>query len=306
MRQQIPILFIIFAFIALCSSVACAAQEPYDIDLKDLRRPHQYELDLNELKRPPLYHTKEPIPQHKTKHSTPVTTESEKETSNYTVKPGDHLFLILMQHYGLSNEDAERLIPEIVRLNGIQKAERLSVGQRITIPLHHKTGAASQKRIQEPPKPPPSEINSEEPRLKDTPEVREIVAKPAQPCLLTREVAEQLGVSISALSTFLGAESISLYHENIKVAVVCGLAPAEAYTVGRMLALQGVKLLAFKTDEEPRNVVEALAAGLGIPFSLSTSESSSELPLTYLFPGASAGKDLILTISAPIPSPKEP
>lgn len=52
----------------------------------------------------------------------------------YTVKPGDHLFKILMRDYGLSNSDTELFIEEIKRENNIYDIKRLKVGQKISIP----------------------------------------------------------------------------------------------------------------------------------------------------------------------------
>lgn len=53
----------------------------------------------------------------------------------YTVKPGDHIFKILMKEYGLSNAEAEALVPEVKRLNGISDIRKLQVGRSIRIPL---------------------------------------------------------------------------------------------------------------------------------------------------------------------------
>uniref|UniRef100_A0A831U078 LysM peptidoglycan-binding domain-containing protein n=1 Tax=Geobacter metallireducens TaxID=28232 RepID=A0A831U078_GEOME len=55
--------------------------------------------------------------------------------SEYTVKPGDHIFIILMREYGLSNAEAEALVPEVKRLNGISDIRRLQVGRSLRIPL---------------------------------------------------------------------------------------------------------------------------------------------------------------------------
>lgn len=52
----------------------------------------------------------------------------------YTVKPGDHLFKILMRDYGLSNNEAEAFIEEIKRENNIYDIKRLRIGQKISIP----------------------------------------------------------------------------------------------------------------------------------------------------------------------------
>ncbi len=58
--------------------------------------------------------------------------------SDYTVRPGDHIFKILMKEYDLSNAEAEALIPEVKRLNGISDIRRLQVGRSLRIPLAHR------------------------------------------------------------------------------------------------------------------------------------------------------------------------
>lgn len=55
--------------------------------------------------------------------------------TEYTVRPGDHIFKILMKEYGLSNREAEALVPEVRRINGITDIRRLRVGQTIRLPL---------------------------------------------------------------------------------------------------------------------------------------------------------------------------
>ena len=60
--------------------------------------------------------------------------ETEGEYHLYTVKPGDHIFKILMRDFHLSNAAAERLIPEIARVNGVTNIRRLAVGQTLRIP----------------------------------------------------------------------------------------------------------------------------------------------------------------------------
>lgn len=268
-----------------------AAEEPYDIDLKELRRP-------------PLRRAKEQRPPHKPMETVSAKPNTKRGSSSYTVRPGDHLFLILMQRYGLSNEAAEQLIPEIMRLNGIKKPGKLSVGQRLTIPLPAITDKPIQSNSQSSSSPPQPESETVPPDTNDTPHVRELVAIPARPCLLAREVAAQLGVRVTPFSTFMDAEGLSMSYSSLKIAVVFGLAPAEAYTLERLLALQGVKLLLFKGDEAPRSVIEGVAGALGIPFSLSDADAGAELPLTYLFPAAITGKDLRLTIRPDIPVSK--
>ncbi|MBT1071039.1 LysM peptidoglycan-binding domain-containing protein [Pelotalea chapellei] len=59
---------------------------------------------------------------------------SGKNGTVYTIKPGDHLFKILMRDYGLSNDQAEAFIDEVCRENNIHDIKRLRIGQKITIP----------------------------------------------------------------------------------------------------------------------------------------------------------------------------
>lgn len=285
-RLQIRTLSISVAGIVWYVCTAGAAQEPYDLDLKELRRP-------------PVRRAKDQGPTHKPRFSAHPSPAAGGENSSYTVRQGDHLFLILMQRYGLSNKAAEELIPEIMRLNGIRRPESLAVGQSLIIPLPPVTDAAAKATAQSGQKPfpsPPPESAAVPPLPMDTHLEREITANPSSPCLLARDVAEQLEARISALPPFIKTEGVTMSCDVRKIAVVCGLEAAEAYTLERLLAGVGVKLLLFKDDETPRSVVERVAGGLGIPFSVTTADTAVELPLTYLFPAAIAGKDLQLTL----------
>lgn len=73
----------------------------------------------------------------KSKHlirSTVSKTPSAAKGTTYIVKPGDHLFKILMRDYGLSNSEAESFIDEIRSENNILDIKRLKIGQKIVIP----------------------------------------------------------------------------------------------------------------------------------------------------------------------------
>lgn len=63
------------------------------------------------------------------------TARSASGMSDYTVRSGDHIFKILMKEYGLSNAEAEALVPEVKRLNGVSDIKRLQVGRTLRIPL---------------------------------------------------------------------------------------------------------------------------------------------------------------------------
>jgi hypothetical protein len=264
--------------------------------------PESYEIDLKELRRTPVRSAKERQPPRETKESVSETQNTNHENSIYTVRPGDHLFLILMGHYGLSNRAAEKLIPEIMHLNGIRKAEILSVGQRLTIPLTPSKDTAADKTSQRNRQ---KSISSQQPESgdrADAPHVRVLLASASKPCQLAGKVAKQLGVLVPSLSPMVDEESVSVSKDTLKMVVVCGLAPAESYTLERLLAMHGLKLLLFKADETPRKVIEGLADRLGISFRLANPDNATELPLTYFFPTAIAGKGLMLTIRHEIPT----
>ena len=75
-------------------------------------------------------------------------TAAVKNETYYTVKPGDHLFKILIRDYGLSNSEAESFIEEIKAENNIRDIKRLKVGQKITIPAVRRRSDGSLKLIQ--------------------------------------------------------------------------------------------------------------------------------------------------------------
>lgn len=66
----------------------------------------------------------------------------------YTVKPGDHLFKILMRDYALSNDEAESFIEEIRRENNIYDIKRIKIGQKIVIPPVRRRADGSLKLLQ--------------------------------------------------------------------------------------------------------------------------------------------------------------
>ncbi|AJE04457.1 LysM peptidoglycan-binding domain-containing protein [Geobacter pickeringii] len=105
--------------------------------------PPSFELDPRELEstappaRPPKHPSARP---HRTPTdkggdaAQPSAPEGNETLTRYTVKPGDFLFKILMRDFGLSNAEAEALIPEVQRINHLTSATRLEVGRTLLIP----------------------------------------------------------------------------------------------------------------------------------------------------------------------------
>jgi hypothetical protein len=118
-----------------------AAQSPFDIDLKELDRENPAVSPKAEKKKIVKKPKKEapvaaPAKSAKVPKAAAPAGEPESEPGyiRYTVKPGDHIFKILVARLGLSNEVAERLIPEIIRVNKITNIKKLTVGRTLLIP----------------------------------------------------------------------------------------------------------------------------------------------------------------------------
>jgi hypothetical protein len=136
-----------------------AAQPSFDIDVKDLDRgtpapskasrpspaaaPAPFGIDVKELDRKAPVEAPKAEKKKAKKSQAPVAASrtvkhkeagSEPGYTRYTVKPGDHIFKILVGRFGMSNETAERLIPEIIRVNDIPNIKALTVGRTLLIP----------------------------------------------------------------------------------------------------------------------------------------------------------------------------
>lgn len=138
-----PPFYKIRVLVAVCISpllyltAAHATMDPrFELDpqtlagLKSTARPRQIKG-----KRPSHTHAKRPL-------------STSAKANVYTVKPGDHLFKILMRDYNLSNDEAESFIEEIKRQNNIYDIKRLKVGQKIIIPPVRRYPDGSLKLLQ--------------------------------------------------------------------------------------------------------------------------------------------------------------
>jgi len=276
-----------------CAYGAFAASDGFEINLKELRPG-----PANPVKS-----------QHGSTHHTapPATTvtATQEGTSIYTVKPGDHLFLILMRRYGLSNDAAERLIPEVMKLNGVKNPKGLTIGQQLTIPLIPGKDAGQKTISKKAPQatspldqtPQPSQAPQTSPTA--VAGERQVTITVAPPCSLARSVIEQLGLLTARIKPLPNQAAFTAGSADLKLVVACDLSPEEAYTYSRLLALHNVRLLVFKGDEQPRRVIEELADQLGFSFYVADPAAPDSLPLTYVFPAEGPyDQDVRLTISA--------
>lgn len=271
--------------IACCVCCAGAAQESFDIELKELRPA-------------PASNAKTP---HHTRgsKSRPSGATARTEGSNlYTVRAGDHLFLILMKRYGLSNEAAERLIPEVMRLNGIRTPHGLTVGQRLIIPLSPAANNPPKTADKTAPQQTPPATPSIAAQPAQVTTERQMAIDSAAPCLLALVVAKRLGVLAPSKALLPGEDTIIARHAGLAVAIACDLDPDKEYTYKRLLTPHKMELLVFSGDTPPRQVIEKMANHLGLIFRPTDPEHTDRLPLTYIFPAIGPrGEDLRLTIT---------
>jgi len=155
---------LLLALLSWSSRQVQAAPAPYAIDVKELdqlerkkpaaspapkaepaqKTPGSFDLNLKELdRRKPAAPKPEKKKAAKSKNKPSALAGSKEarqtpadgaEYVRYTVKPGDHIFKILMGPFGMSNEAAERLLPEVLRINKIDNIKQLRVGQTLLIP----------------------------------------------------------------------------------------------------------------------------------------------------------------------------
>ncbi len=137
--------------------------------------PSPFELDLKELDRQPasIPVKQEKVQQHRKRVTKiaprkPAAKTVDADTSalrRYTVRSGDHVFRILMRELGLSNDEAERLIPTVARINDIDDIRKLSVGQVLLLPTAQTAAKRNQRQQHAAVKARGTRVENEEERL---------------------------------------------------------------------------------------------------------------------------------------------
>lgn len=290
----------ILAALVTIPGAVFAAPDASEIDLKELGpaggrikqqpvrppSPASTEIDLKELRRSapprPAQQPQRKASSHAAAPETAARTPGHE--SFHQVQPGEHLFQILMKRYGLSNQAAERLIPEVMRLNGITSPKGIRVGQRLRIPLPARDrsqtvstpAADSRSRQQREPAPAAAANQAAQP-----PAATGITIAAAPPCRFARNILEKLGLLAASPANIQGGESVSAEYAGQSVAVVCGLSGAEQYTYKRLLGRSNIQLLPFDGGESAERTLEKLANALGLVFHKKDSDAGA-LPLTYI------------------------
>lgn len=114
--------------LAAAATAVYAGAGSFDLDLKELDAARTVKKTAP---KEPAAVSRKPQPA-----TTPSSKVKRKEGAFvlYTIQPGDHLFKILVRDFSLTNAEAENLIPDILRDNGLSDIRRLKIGQIIRIP----------------------------------------------------------------------------------------------------------------------------------------------------------------------------
>lgn len=141
-----------------------AAGSPFEIQIGDLDRG---DAAAKEGKKP------HPFPTAKIRGarevSVPAEVHREGEYIRYTIRSGDNIYTILTTRFGLSSKKAERLIPEIKRINGIVDTSGLQIGQTLLLPLAGKKAVVPKENVPAPVPAPPLPAAVESPAMEAPP-----------------------------------------------------------------------------------------------------------------------------------------
>jgi hypothetical protein len=128
-----------------------AANAPYEIDIKELEKQKASAPQKPQAKKHEKRHEK-------SRKGRPAVSRAGRDGYvRYTVNPGDHIFKILTVRFGLSEDAADRLVPEIKRINDISDIRKLRVGQTLLIPANGKPEAAGETQAAREPRAEPAE-----------------------------------------------------------------------------------------------------------------------------------------------------
>lgn len=250
LKQGATLLLLTF-FVLPARLHAAAPAAPFDLDLKYLERQ-----EGKEKKKP--QHPKKPASGAKEHQEAP----EGLEMARYTVKPGDHIFKILMVHFGMSNEAAERLIPEVARINHIENIKVLTVGKTLLIP-----GKRDQERLAKRRKPAERRQGAEE-------ELAEAAAgKPAAPAPGAVASPPQPAPAPVARAVAPAAAAATQAAQAPPAASAAELAPAQPPAPA---VPEAITWICPVTDKDPAKVVDAVLNALSVPWSKNRIVQSSE------------------------------
>lgn len=267
---------------------------PYEINMRDLERLRSGGTKARKVK--PAQ--RKQAPAERRDETQPAAADS---FSIYTVKPGDNLFKILMRDFGMSNRQAELLIPDVMRENDLSSSTRLTIGQKLRIPRQHRKSPAHKTHKSSPPsKPAEAEAPATAPAEPPKEEIAPAVEKPAVP-EPPPAAAEQPGATVHPITSsdpdqivdgILTALSLPWSRDRViegttgpndgerfSIKVDCytemagkrfiltrGKQDPFAYTMLRLLALAGYTIIELNRDEGFASLATQILTGLELPY----------------------------------------
>jgi len=117
----------------------------------------------------------------------------------------------------------------------------------------------------------------------------------ASACPLARQLLEAVAEPVPAeelLQVISLPVAAAARYQGLTAVLVCGLPPAEVYTFRRLTMLHEAQLIHLSGDEQPAQVVQAVAQGLGLSF-----RHQQDNPLSYLT-NTAQGRSVRLTVSS--------
>lgn len=152
------VLFLLFSLVGAGSVFGAGSQ--FELEIGDLERGAAVSNEVKKPQSPPQAKRRGTRAGYTTKKK--AEGRQEGEYVRYTIRSGDTIHKILTTRFGLSAKKAERLIPEVKRINGIVDTSGLQIGQTILLPLARKKAVVPQEAAPVPaPLPaPPAEVES--------------------------------------------------------------------------------------------------------------------------------------------------
>lgn len=140
---------VLFLILTLMSAgLVFAAGSPFEIEIGDLDRGEAASKEVKKQRVQPSAKIRGTRA-----HSVPNVTANDRQEGDYvkyTIRSGDNIYTILTTRFGLSSKKAERLIPEIKRINGIVDTSGLQIGQTLLLPLARKKVVVSRESVPAP------------------------------------------------------------------------------------------------------------------------------------------------------------
>jgi len=157
------VLFLLFSL--MVEGSVYGAGSPFELEIGDLERVKAVSNGVKKPQSPPSAKRRGDRAVDRSKKK--AAGRQEGAYVRYTIRSGDTIHTILTTRFGLSAKKAERLLPEVKRINGIVDTSGLQIGQTLLLPLARKKVVVPQEAAPVPaPVPaPPAEEESLAPEI---------------------------------------------------------------------------------------------------------------------------------------------